>query len=58
MASKDSQMKDLMSSNEQQLREELQRALERKQKEAVRDADHLTNQVTAVKSGILAGLQI
>ena len=45
MAAKESQIKDLKQENEAQLKEELQMALEKKSKEALRDADHLTNQV-------------
>lgn len=45
MAAKESQIKELRQENEENLKEELQSALEKKQKEALRDADHLTNQV-------------
>ena len=45
VAAKESQIKDLKQENEAQLKEELQMALEKKSKEALRDADHLTNQV-------------
>lgn len=45
MAAKSAENKDLAAGNEAQAKEKLQVALERKQKEALRDADHLTNQV-------------
>lgn len=47
VAARDSEMKELRLSNDALLREELQKALDKKQREALRDADHLTSQVSA-----------
>ncbi|XP_067938115.1 TATA element modulatory factor-like isoform X2 [Watersipora subatra] len=45
LAAKDADIKELKLGNEVHLKEELQQALDRKQKEALRDADHLTGQI-------------
>ena len=45
LAAKDAEIKELKQGNETQMKEELQMALDKKQKEALRDANHLTGQV-------------